>query len=401
MLQKLVNNKIIILLITLLVIYSSGHALQTIMPQPYTNIALAIFFFTPVLWTILKKQWKTNIIAFMLLVFMVAFQIVFNSGANAISYISQICIIIVAFGISLIYKFDKVVDYYLKIMTVVTVVSLIGYVLVNNNILNLPTMININDVEYGVGIIFNYIKTIPERNCGMFWEPGLFATYLIIAIVFEIAFNPKKTNTIRLIIFVLGVITANSSAGFVLLFLCLILALVNTKNNKMSVFRALFSVVIVVVGVIVFVNLDYIIKNTPLKDNEYFVKLLSSNVEDSSRFNAVLHNLQIFIEHPFGAGLNYVYIHMDHVADTSTSTYILSIYGFLGLLYTIYWIYGVLKQKNINIIAKIVMLIIFILIVNKEPHLSILFTWCILFFMLKNNTEESKIEEKTEKVLLK
>ena len=158
MLQKLVNNKIIILLITLLVIYSSGHALQTIMPQPYTNIALAIFFFTPVLWTILKKQWKTNIIAFMLLVFMVAFQIVFNSGANAISYISQICIIIVAFGISLIYKFDKVVDYYLKIMTVVTVVSLIGYVLVNNNILNLPTMININDVEYGVGIIFNYNK---------------------------------------------------------------------------------------------------------------------------------------------------------------------------------------------------------------------------------------------------
>ena len=40
-------------------------------------------------------------------------------------------------------------------------------------------------------VVFNYIKKIPERNCGMFWEPGLFATHLAIATVFELMTKEK------------------------------------------------------------------------------------------------------------------------------------------------------------------------------------------------------------------
>lgn len=388
MLQKISNNKILIFILTLLVILRSGHALNTVIVAPYLYACLAIIFFIPVLMFVLSKNWEIYGVAFLLFIVMVSFQILISLGGNFTDYLDQLFVIIIAFGIVITYEFEKVVELFLKIMTFITAISLIGYVLVNSGLLTLQTTTSLNGVEYGMGYVFNYIKNVPERNCGMFWEPGVFASFLTISIVFELIFKKRRRSILRIILFSLGIITANSSAGFILLYLCFMLGLFSAKGKNANFSNIFPGLIILILGAVVLLNIDYIILNTSLSENEFFIKLLSSNIEESSRAKAITHNLETFIRNPFGAGIGYTRDNMKHVADTSTFTYVMAVYGFLGVSYAVFWVYGILKYKGVNIFCKIILLIIFISILNKEPHLSLIFSWCILFFLLKGGYKE-------------
>ena len=90
----------------------------------------------------------------------------------------------------------------------------------------------------------------------------------------------------------------------------------------------------------------------------------------------------------FGIGVEEAVENIEYVADTSTSTYLLSIFGIFGGLYTLYWIVGILGIKNKNLMIKIMILIVALLILNKEPHQNILITWCFMFWGLKNIVEK-------------
>ena len=95
------------------------------------------------------------------------------------------------------------------------------------------------------------------------------------------------------------------------------------------------------------------------------------------------------------------YVHsMDNikfVADTSTSTYLLSAFGVLGAFYTIAIIYGILRQKNVGIISKILILIIALLIVNKEPHLQNVFTWILIFYLVGGASQNDLYDKEERK----
>lgn len=370
----------------------SGHALYTIVPLLQRMLyVFALLFAIPIINHFFKQSLNLHSNAFLLMVLMVLFPAIADMGRGRSVYSSYLLVIVVAFGITLVYSFHQFVTFYLKAMTVVSVIALVGYFLVNQTELLefLPAMDNLNHVEYKVGVVFNYIPIVPDRNCAMFWEPGLFATHLIFSIVLELLFKPGKIFYLRLILFVACLITANSSAGFLLLFLCIfILLFKNTSIGNFGV-KDLILVLLFIVGIISFSKLDWILNSTGLSDNEYFAKLLSENVENSSRNLAIGHNMSLFLSGPFfGVGYQTVVESMQHVADTSTSTYALCLFGFLGILYTVFWIWGIFRQKTINILCKVVLSVVVIVILNKEPHLGFLFTWCLFFYLLKDEVRK-------------
>ncbi len=396
MLSRFLNSKLVILYCIITVILFSGHAWYTVDTTVVRLVFPAVLIFAiPVVNVFIKRNLNLHYSSFLLMCLMVVFTTLVGFGASFSYYFQLICIIFCAFGISLVYSFDDFVDIYLKIMTLVTVIGIIGYVLVlNTSFLEfLPEYENVNDVVYKIGIIYNYIPTIVERNCAMFWEPGIFATHLIFSFVFEVLFKKGKMNILRLILFSVGIITANSAAGFLLLFLSVWLLVTKKERNGKSVnpLRVVMSALIFLVGIAVLVNLDAIISSTSLADNEYAAKLMSDNVEASSRSQAITHNLNVFISAPiFGAGASTVFSNVEHVADTSTSTYIMSMFGTPGILYTFFWLYGVFKQKEQSLLTRVILASIIIIILNKEPHLNMLFTWCLFFFLLKDNKSEEE-----------
>lgn len=385
---RLYKNNLFIFFLVIAFILCSGHALITIdLKIRNLNFLFALVFSIQMIYVIYNNKLSLLTLLPILFVIMIFFTAYVNNE-SLISYLMIFSIITFSFGIVTKYEFKKFVDIFLKIMTVISCIAIIGYLLLQYTTLMdyLPKIQNRNGIIYGVGIIFNYIPVIKERNCGIFWEPGLFASFLIFSIIFELIFKTEKESYFRLIIFSISIFTANSSAGFLLWIFCVFLYLVSRAKKK---FKNPVLYVLSIIGfcicVLLVLNLDQIILKTNLSNNPYFQKLLSDNIESSSRMNAFWYNLKLFFQHPFfGIGItNYSY-EVQYVADTSTSTYFLSVFGILGSIYTISFVYGILKVEEENILTKLILILIILFILNKEPHINILFSWCFLFYLLKN-----------------
>ena len=386
-----------------MVIFQIGHAFQTIYPAlmyiPYIPavIALVIILIDRECHSLSNPQ---NL-ALWLFMFMVLATAIVNveSGTNY-SYIQITTLILAAYCIVKLYSFKQMAECYLVVMTVVSVVALIGYVFHNNTsyLDFLPKVESINDMEYGVGVIYNYLTMVPDRNCGMFWEPGLFATHLTIAMMLELI-TKQRASALRIILFSICIFTANSSAGFVLWFLCLILLFIRKRNTIIGPIKNIFSVILLIIAIGVVINFDTILSETSLGENEYFQKLYSESILDSTRSNAIGHNLELFATAPiFGVGYVTAMSNIAYVADTSTTTFLMSVFGILGSAYTVFIIYGVFKIKKLNLLSKILVLAIILIIINKEPHHQILFTWVLIFYLangLSADVNSDKVNDNT------
>ena len=384
-------KKLMAVIWCLVVMLFSGSPYQTIFD---INILIfgfgivALLFSLPTLSRIRGPQG-----ALLILIVMVISTMVLHLEFGKQFYWRLLFILIISYYLSQFFTFKQITDVFIKIMVFVTLISFVGYALANyTNVLSvLPRFANINDKEYAIGIVFNYLTDYPERNCGIFWEPGIFATYLILAIAFEIFalknnHAGKKKSVIHIIIFAIGLITANSTAGFALGAVCILLFFVSSKANKrVNTPLSLLYTFILVLFLIAIVNLDYIIMNTPLADNEYIVKLLSSNLEESARVTVLWINLELFFKHFFsGAGISEISRLNALHADISTATYILSLFGVLGVAYIGCIIKGIFRQKDLNVYSKLIFFVLIMAITSKEPHLEMIFTWILIFSLLKD-----------------
>lgn len=346
---------------------------------------LIAFAILPIMLFFRREKNGKLLLALLLISIMILISMISHSEFYSRAYWRLLAVVIIVSYLIEKYGFRNIVKVYLDIMFFVSIISLIGYLLLNFTSLlnNLPSVTNINGVEYGVGIIFNYIKALPERNCGIFWEPGIFASYLALAIAFESIINSNSISWFRILVFVVSIITTTSSAGYVLLIFSL--GIVLLRGRKLSGYKKLLAIIVVIAIAIVAFNIDNIILNTSLAQNKYLIKLTSDRMNQSSRITSIYHNLSIFRKRVlFGAGINSVLNQMSSWADISTSTYMLSIFGVMGSLYTLFIIYGIFSQKNINIFVKLFFFFILISIVNKEPHINIMFTWIIILGMLSD-----------------
>lgn len=212
-----IKNLIISTIIAVLLIINSGYALYTIKNYAiYVNFILCLFCIIPIIKYYKKNKIDKFLLMAIALIFMVIITYVVSGFTATNSYIYYITSIFIGLGISIKYDFKDIANIFVNVMTAVSIISLIGYFFVNyTNILSsLPIINNSNGIAYGIGYIFNYITIIPERNCGIFWEPGVFATFLIIAILFETCFKEKKSSVIKIFLFIICIITTKSTAGY-------------------------------------------------------------------------------------------------------------------------------------------------------------------------------------------
>lgn len=389
----MIRNKKIVIRKSLLIALFWAIFVYLFSGSPYTTIntdlsmltVLIAFAILPIMLFFRREKNGKLLLALLLISIMILISMISHSEFYSRAYWRLLAVVIIVSYLIEKYGFRNIVKVYLDIMFFVSIISLIGYLLLNFTSLlnNLPSVTNINGVEYGVGIIFNYIKALPERNCGIFWEPGIFASYLALAIAFESIINSNSISWFRILVFVVSIITTTSSAGYVLLIFSL--GIVLLRGRKLSGYKKLLAIIVVIAIAIVAFNIDNIILNTSLAQNKYLIKLTSDRMNQSSRITSIYHNLSIFRKRVlFGAGINSVLNQMSSWADISTSTYMLSIFGVMGLLYTLFIIYGIFSQKNINIFVKLFFFFILISIVNKEPHINIMFTWIIILGMLSD-----------------
>lgn len=389
------KNKLFIILLSIYVTYNSGFMLSTTNGLGIIfDLVFAIIFLIPVTVSFSRKDLKlvhyvlTGTIVFTLITFAI-------HGFNPTgAYLGIIFKSIVAFGIAKIYKFQEFVNFFLKCLTGITIISLIGHFLFFSGIIpaNFQLVYNLNEVPYHVSFPFFGLVWLPNRNIGIFWEPGVFATFLIIGLVFEISYTQfKKISYLRVLLFIIAIITTESSAGYGLILLVIIIYLFRLTNQQKLRFRLMTYLMVVAPLIILILLYPWIFRMLNLDQIEAFAKLMPDEIINQSRYLALKHNISVFLQMPiFGVGFARAGELIRYVSDTSSSTFLMSVFGIPGILYTFFWIYSIMKSNITSKNISFIIMIIFLMIINKEPQYIILFSWIVLYYFLHHLTFKSQ-----------
>lgn len=387
------------LFFVLLVIENSGYMLQVSAGKAQLFIqysTILLFIILAVYHFILKNRLRYsghNQNIFLIFATITLLSTIAN-GESINSYLNMIAIIFIAFFIVETFDLNVIANVFVNTMVVISLISLAFMIWISMfGIPDTPSMISTTASEnqcYNY-IVFFYPKLWSlelGRNRGVFWEPGLFASFLIIALMLEAMFS-EHISKFKIIILTVTVFSTLSTAGILLLFPTMILYIdrfLDKSNKKVILLYALW-----IIFIFLFVFKDQVINNLVAINSDVFGKLLGENNSKVTRLGAPLLNWKIFISHPFfGAGMNgatslFQQNKLLFLADsqTSTSLYMMASLGFFGVLYTFWWIRSIVGQKNFGLTKKIAILFIVLIILNKEPHSAILATWLLLFLFEK------------------
>lgn len=324
-----------------------------------------------------------------------------------ISYIYFGVIVINAVLICRVITLKRFANIFCQILTIISCVSIILFFLhlitdsvvgfyafeTNTSIVSNFTFLNFQD------IFLNRIQSV-------FWEPGLFASFLLVGSAFEIIVIKEK-HYFRIITFLFALVLTFSTAGYILYLLVIAIfvdeLLTEKGKTKLTViFETAFFPVLIILILVLFIFPDKFSNILP----SVFNKLVDTNQSFTTRLYSPLINLQIFKKNPvFGSGIhgaNYSYsmelVNYSEIMDaqTSTTTSLLSKFGVLGIIPTLMLIAGPLGWKKTNVFKRICFVLLLFFIFNKEPHENILFSWILIFYFIFESYDKRLIKLRFE-----
>jgi len=314
-------------------------------------------------------------------------------------YLYLLLMIFSSYLLTEVIPFDDFVNGYILVVKNIAIISLFFYSLWNFFNYRIPfSIFQTRYTSYYNGLVYFQLLHSPERNVGIFWEPGLFASFLVIALLFLIIFKGLRNNYGTFSILLLGLISTQSTAGYLLLPFLLLLILFKKVDYRSGVLLIFILLIISITGSLFYTQIMQFLVNINPK---IFSKFLDDSVTLNTRLLAPTLNLNIFMSSPiFGVGFSkatstfieksYLY---NIASQTSTSTYFLASMGIAGIIYTYNWIEGIFKLKT-KLIIKLITAIIFIIILNKEPHNSLFITYCIMFYFLSSTKTTENLNTK-------
>lgn len=349
---------------------------------------------------ILKRKRPTWLVIAFSLFALSAFLTIFTSGemGSLMMYMSYGLRIFCAFVIARLFNFDKFVKYFQIFIFILTLFATVIFVY---------TLIT--GIDYSVFPVFysgkgrafyNYFflsfQFGEKRMQGIFWEPGLLATFLLLALSFEILFR-KKIRKIFLFVYLLGLVLTFSTFGY----LCLVLVLVLLVNKKVERFwlagLLYFLLFGSVMSLMIFANDIVPILSRLLPG--VFGKLEQKGkiiIFGGDRLNSIRFDFECWLQKPiFGNGMSKMTEYYAEAAltknihsQTSTLTYFMAEFGLLGLIFPAFLLVGIFFSKKIELENKIIFSILYLLILFKEPHQSILFDYVFIFLFVKESLDK-------------
>lgn len=282
----------------------------------------------------------------------------------------------------------NILDIYIKIMTVLVILSL-PFFLINQfvqfgfntnssfikSIIIFTSIPNNPDYDYTYGII---------RNPGMFWEAGAFAGYLLLALVFIALQNKRfsfKGYNKETFIIILGITTTLSTTGLAILSIIIVFFVMqHFKNGKI-----IFVPATIITIILVYSNLAFM----QSKINAQFEKALHLRLGDYSntRFGSLVMDAFYIKEHPIiGNGTHiktrykYNYEIIDDIGHGNGMSNFVATWGIPLFLFWLYCVYKFTNKITKSNSVSIGIIIIILLILQGEQFLN--YPMFLMFFVL-------------------
>lgn len=179
------------------------------------------------------------------------------------------------------------------------------------------------------------------RCPGQFWEPGVYGTYLILALIFNVMLTGSYFNK-KAIVFIIAIVITFSTAAYLALFIYFISFSLTTRSGP----SAIFSLVVFIPSIIYLYNTqDFLsgkVESTFDQNNVY-------KAADENRFISALYGLNTIYYNPlFGRGL--IKDTAPTLAEGQSTAYgFVGMVGRLGIPLALFWFFSFWKGLiNIN-----------------------------------------------------
>lgn len=299
-------------------------------------------------------------------------------------------------------------DVYCKLMYWLCLGSTIVYLftLIFPNFISIfPRVYEGNIGEYFTGFSFVRLATqwVAMRNQSIFWEPGCFQTFIILAFLFEISKYGEKSRK-KIYVYILATITTMSTTGMVALFLAIIIWLIESNNKtKLKGIRFLISALTVLVVVIsVFQLLPQGLSNRTFDKVSAILNGDMSNISVSTRMNAVFYSLQSALKSPLiGVGRSgLTALGNYNEAGLSIMTFTPGNWmGRYGILFGIIAVIGFLQVRD-NLFetrnAKVISIVLLIVVIATEAYTTNALIWVFVFYGFANKRLDKQIKDEAE-----
>ena len=222
----------------------------------------------------------------------------------------QVLILMSFFVLSIVYcnanDWDDTCEAYVKIVYVICVASIILYVIDIFAPELLKMLPKVSNENIQLSTVLFAVSPRDNRNYGMFWEPGAFQTYILIAFIIEVLhFNAK--NKKRLTMMIIALATTFSTAGYIAMAIAIIAILMSGMTDNVIKKTTRNTIIIILIGAIVayFIinNYNPQLKNTLYGKIELYGETRKDDTSTGVRVNAIVDAFKVFFEHPvFGVG---------------------------------------------------------------------------------------------------
>lgn len=329
------------------------------------------------------------------IVFTSVFNLDFSGG-----YVYQVGVVFLAFLIVQSLDFASFSDIFVKYVFALSLFSLFVFLIANYHAWILdyfPTGENTAGVEFTNLYVGSVYKGVGEvRSASIFREPGVFAIYILLAIIFQL-FLSIKINIKFIICFLVALFATFSTTAFMVISL---IAIGYMLKDGASYFQSKVSLIALFFMIVAFVF--------GLQEDLYF-KVFSKLGSDSTSFESLIAriasivvNFEIFRNNPlFGSGLgNYGNLFQEYsvlyfgepleASGQSTNSF-MSVLATFGLLYGLIIIWALMrlpgKLSDRFVVKTVLFISMGLMFSSQDMRYSLLF-YMLIFYGLKNYPDE-------------
>lgn len=334
----------------------------------------------------------------------VALMLIFFLGLSGVlnhmefgTTISRVIMICVAYMITEAYSLKDYFKAFDNSIYLVAVVALLTEVIayIAPGVFSLfPTVVNTANYSFSVFLIgsmrYSFLGNSLIRAGGIFWEPGAFAIYLVIAVMYQLFFS-SKISIKRLIIYVFTILLTFSTTGYIALaFLFGVFLIKNDENVLAKRVKAL--IVLLILSLIILVVFNEVLFNM------IFGKIVNNESTTIWRYASFFSGILVSIEHPiFGVGANNLGIYVSEASDllgfgaaysniSNTLVYQFAAYGLVfGIIYSLGLFKFFKKNSSTCLIAVGLFVVMFLLYFGE-----VFFSFFPLVFVLYGYSEKSR-----------
>lgn len=338
---------------------------------------------------------------FLLLMILLSFLFCKDKSLNYKAYIGLASVVACSFFFVSSVPFKTFCRYFVRALGVICVVTLIFFFTTSITKIPFSTSSYFHLTYLKENYLFLYfdfgkvvdsaLKTSSsDRLMGPFWEPGVFATMLLVGLIVEFVPLKKNKNWFLIVLFSLCLFLTFSTAGWLIFPFVVLLWFTELPKGKLRTGVLIGSGVLIVVSILI----------------SFFVFRTKFSLQNSSfytRIYSFYYFWLVFIRNPFlGQGpvtAFSIYYSLGPsllTAGTSTVGYLLASIGFAGFFFLVVPFIGIAKDKSMSLLTRIVLILSIFLLTNKENHFGIYALMFFIFYLCSNihfKWEEKRIAD--------